>query len=62
MKREYDYYLLSWASQTGGDLRPIKDVDGKQARVKARSHDEALKKGAIRYRGTGVLIGAVKIG
>ena len=61
MKKQYDYYLLSWASQTGGDLRPIKGVDGNQARVKARSHEEALKKGARRYRGTGVLIGAAKL-
>ena len=54
----YETYGLTWVSWHGSEAKPLYDHKGKRETVKARSEREAMDKGARRYRGANVLIGA----
>ena len=53
-------YGLKWVNPRcpGASLKWITDEAGNIVVIQARSKDEAARRGAARYRGTGVLIGA----
>ena len=54
----YATYMLNWVSWNGSEAKPLRDHNGKLETVRARSEAEARDKGARRYRGANVLIGA----
>ena len=51
-------YILTWGSWQGREDTPLRDHTGKLVTVRANSEAEARYKGACRYRGANVLIGA----
>lgn len=54
----YETYMLNWTSWHGSEVKPLRDHTGKLETVRARSEAEARDKGARRYFGANVLIGA----
>jgi hypothetical protein len=58
----YETYGLLVGFRYTRDLKPILDREGNRVTVRARSEEEARNKGVKKYRGTGTLIGAEKVG